>query len=50
MMKREWKKPMLEMLEIDMTMGGRGAKMPDCFDNSDKMPPGQEQFCPPGES
>lgn len=29
MMKKEWKKPVLEVLDINMTMAGPGHKFPD---------------------
>jgi hypothetical protein len=33
--KREWKIPMLEVLDISMTMNGPGNANADCFDVSD---------------
>ncbi|WP_256464179.1 paeninodin family lasso peptide [Halobacillus amylolyticus] len=31
-MKKEWEKPMLEVLDISMTMNGPGNANTDCFD------------------
>ncbi|MCL6571514.1 MAG: paeninodin family lasso peptide [Bacillus sp. (in: Bacteria)] len=34
-MKKQWKKPMVEVLNISMTMNGPGNANADCFDVSD---------------
>ncbi|RBP88295.1 hypothetical protein DFO70_11565 [Cytobacillus firmus] len=34
-MKKQWKSPMLEILDISMTMNGPGNANPDCFDVSE---------------
>lgn len=34
-MKRTWEKPMLEVLDVSMTMNGPGNANADCFDVSD---------------
>lgn len=34
-MKREWKTPMVEVLDISMTMNGPGNANADCFDVSE---------------
>lgn len=34
-MKKDWKKPELEVLDISMTMNGPGNSNADCFDVSD---------------
>lgn len=34
-MKRDWKVPILEVLDISMTMNGPGNANADCFDVSD---------------
>jgi hypothetical protein len=34
-LKKQWKKPMLEVLDISMTMNGPGKANPDCFDVSE---------------
>lgn len=34
-MKREWKKPLIEILDVRMTMNGPGNANPDCFDASE---------------
>ncbi|WP_209122928.1 paeninodin family lasso peptide [Alkalihalobacillus sp. BA299] len=31
-MKKTWKKPMLEVLDVSLTMNGPGNAVPDCFD------------------
>lgn len=31
-MKKLWKKPLIEVLDISMTMNGPGDALPDCFD------------------
>lgn len=34
-MKKAWAKPVLEILDVRMTMNGPGKANPDCFDVSD---------------
>ena len=34
-MKKQWKKPKLEVLDIRMTMNGPGSASPDCYDAGD---------------
>lgn len=34
-MKKHWKKPTLEILDITQTMGGNGKGNPDCFGEDD---------------
>ena len=47
-MKKEWKDPVLQSLNISNTnLENRANASPDCFDGSNYMPPGQQQFCPP---
>lgn len=31
-MKKVWKKPEMEILNVSMTMNGPGREVPDCFD------------------
>ena len=53
LLKRQWKKPMLEILEFNMTMGGNGSKYPDCLDAGDdpEMNLGQwKKYCENPES
>lgn len=46
-MKKQWIKPTLQMLLIEETSLNNNAQpIGDCFDGSDRMPPGQVQFCP----
>ncbi|MFB4168917.1 paeninodin family lasso peptide [Virgibacillus sp. JSM 102003] len=36
-MKKVWKQPMLEVLDVSMTMNGPGNANADCFDVSDGL-------------
>lgn len=36
-MKKTWEKPVLEVLDVSMTMNGPGNANPDCFDVSDGL-------------
>nr|WP_078545771.1 paeninodin family lasso peptide [Litchfieldia alkalitelluris] len=35
MNKNQWKKPVLEVLDINLTMGGNGTGYADCWDTTD---------------
>lgn len=44
-MKQVWQVPVLEVLDVSLTMGGPGKANPDCFDTHDSDLPESNASC-----